>query len=49
MRMFLLRRYVTRYLEIVILRRMRWVRHVACLREKRKTYSILVENREGIG
>jgi len=47
--MFLMRRYVTKYLETIILRSMRWVRHVACMREKRKACSILVENREGRG
>lgn len=34
---------------IIILRSMRWVRHVECMREKRKACSILVENREGRG
>lgn len=47
--MFLMRRYVTKYLETIILRSMRCVRHVACIREKRKACSILVENREGRG
>jgi hypothetical protein len=30
-------------------RRMRWVRHVACMGEERKVYKVLVEKPEGKG